>query len=507
MGNFECGNICKKNNNFIDLSKETNLKKKISIKNEENENSIMSMNNENSSEKNSENNNLTNINYKFLKYNADSTMRESFLLSKKHHRIKFINEINALTILDEEDDRSLKTKIDLKMINEAFSHHFFIKSLSEKNKEKIIEEMKLATIGPNKIIFKQGFEGLFFYILKNGIVELQINKKIIKKLGKGDSFGEFALLHNAPRSGTIRTLTQCELWILERNSFRKIVEESTKENFKENQKFINSISILRVLEGYQQSLLCSSLYKEIYLEKQIIAREGDDANCIIFIKEGEVNCVKNNKIIRTLHKHDYFGERSIFVEGKRSLDVIANTNCICYAISFTSLEKILGIYYRDELCKQIIKASFLESKCFKEISVVYLDKIYKLFLMKNFKKNEVVCATGSYYSDKVIVIIDGNLISNDNKKEIVGKRGELIFDSALLNNSNDEINHDLIADPDCLLVETDPQKIFDLLKVKNFKEILKNSFHLKMLKNSDFLKKLPIDKIEDLLEKMTIKKY
>jgi CRP-like cAMP-binding protein len=358
------------------------------------------MNNENSSEKNSENNNLTNINYKFLKYNADSTMRESFLLSKKHHRIKFINEINALTILDEEDDRSLKTKIDLKMINEAFSHHFFIKSLSEKNKEKIIEEMKLATIGPNKIIFKQGFEGLFFYILKNGIVELQINKKIIKKLGKGDSFGEFALLHNAPRSGTIRTLTQCELWILERNSFRKIVEESTKENFKENQKFINSVSILRVLEGYQQSLLCSSLYKEIYLQKQIIAREGDDANCIIFIKEGEVNCVKNNKIIRTLHKHDYFGERSIFVEGKRSLDVIANTNCICYAISFTSLEKILGIYYRDELCKQIIKASFLESKCFKEISVVYLDKIYKLFSMKNFKKMKL------FVQLEVIILIE-----------------------------------------------------------------------------------------------------
>ena len=373
MGNSDCGNLCKKKSNLIiDLSKETNLlNKKISIKNNNNNNennSIMSIN-ENSSEKNSEINNFTQINYKFLKYNADSTMREPFLLSKKHHRLKFINEINALTILDEEDERCIKTKIDLKMINEAFSQHFFIKSLNEKNKEKIISEMKLATIGPNKIIFKQGFEGLFFYILKNGIVELQINKKIIKKLSKGDSFGEFALLHNAPRSGTIRTITQCELWILERNSFRKIVEESTKENFKENQKFINSVSILRVLEGYQQSLLCSSLYKEIYLQKQIIAREGDDANCIIFIKEGEVNCVKNNKIIRTLHKYDYFGERSIFVEGKRSLDVIAKTNCICYAISFNSLEKILGIYYRDELCKQIIKASFLESKCFKEISV------------------------------------------------------------------------------------------------------------------------------------------
>ena len=512
---IECGKICKHNNN-VDLSKETNLNKNKIIAN--NKNDVMindnndnndDNNNENSSEKIDigENNNLAQLNYKFLKYNADSTMREQFSLSKKSHRLKFVNEINALTILDEEDERCLKTKGDLKMINEAFSQHFFIKSLSEKNKEKIIEEMELATIGPNKIIFKQGFEGLFFYILKNGIVELQINKKIIKKLSKGDSFGEFALLHNAPRSGTIRSITQCELWILERNSFRKIVEESTRENFKENQKFINSVSILRVLEGYQQSLLCSSLYKEIYLQKQVIAREGDDANCIIFIKEGEVNCVKNGHVIRTLHKYDFFGERSIFVEGKRSLDVVAKTNCICYAISFASLEKILGIYYRDELCKQIIKASFLESACFKEISVVYLDKIYKLFLMRNFKKNEVVCATGNYYSDKVIVIIDGNLVKNDSKREVVGKRGELIFDAALLNNSNDEINHDLVADPDCLLVETEPQKIFDLLKVKDFKEILRKSFNIKMLKNSDFLKKLPIDKIEDLLERMALKKF
>jgi hypothetical protein len=72
MGNSDCGNLCKKKSNLIiDLSKETNLlNKKISIKNNNNNNnennSIMSIN-ENSSEKNSEINNFTQINYKFLK--------------------------------------------------------------------------------------------------------------------------------------------------------------------------------------------------------------------------------------------------------------------------------------------------------------------------------------------------------------------------------------------------------------------------------------------------------
>ena len=36
----------------------------------------------------------------------------------------------------------------------------------------------------------------------------------------------------------------------------------------------------------------------MYIANQIIAKEGEEANCIYIIKEGEVNCVKEGRIIR-----------------------------------------------------------------------------------------------------------------------------------------------------------------------------------------------------------------
>ena len=163
-----------------------------------------------------------------------------------------------------------------------------------------------------------------------------------------------------------------------------------KENYNEIKTFINSVTIFKIMDFYQQSLLSSSLYKEIFLEKEIITKEGDDANCIYIIKEGEVNCVKKGVIIRTLSKGENFGERSIFVNAKRSLDVIAKTNCVCYSISFQSLENNLGKNYNDELCKQFIKFTFTKSNFFNFIPMEYLDRTYSLFELKVYGKNDII---------------------------------------------------------------------------------------------------------------------
>ena len=418
-------------------------------------------------------------------------------------QLKFIDEMSQLTLIPQ----SKKTKEDIKTIKNALSKHFFIQCLSDKNKEDIINEIHLAKIGSNKLVCLQGREGKFFYILKNGIVELIIDDKSIKKLTNGESFGEFALLHNAPRSGTIRTIIQSEFWILDRNAFRHIVDTSMKENYNENKSFINSVSIFRIMDFYQQSLLCNSLYKEIFLENEIITREGDDANCIYIIKEGEVNCVKNGVVIRTLKEGENFGERSIFVNAKRSLDVIAKSNCICYSISFETLQNILGYNYKDELLKQFIKFSFHTSKILNFILPEFINKTYKTFCMKVFKKNEVVVEKGFYLSEKVIVVIDGNVVKENNESEIIGKRGEILCENNLFEKGNYETTENYIANPDCLICECETEKFLEILKVNNFSELKELSRQLVVLKNSNFLKRLPHEKIEELVEKMSVQKF
>jgi cGMP-dependent protein kinase len=509
---------CKCNNNdTTDLSKETNFtNKKENIKNDidKTQEDLLLNSNTKSDRKPSFAEKFSN--FKKEKEKSKKSIleikeetKEENLESKRSKQknpisqLKFIDEMSQLTLIPQ----SKKTKEDIKTIKNALSKHFFIQCLSDKNKEDIINEIHLAKIGSNKLVCLQGREGKFFYILKNGIVELIIDDKSIKKLTNGESFGEFALLHNAPRSGTIRTIIQSEFWILDRNAFRHIVDTSMKENYNENKSFINSVSIFRIMDFYQQSLLCNSLYKEIFLENEIITREGDDANCIYIIKEGEVNCVKNGVVIRTLKEGENFGERSIFVNAKRSLDVIAKSNCICYSISFETLQNILGYNYKDELLKQFIKFSFHTSKILNFILPEFINKTYKTFCMKVFKKNEVVVEKGFYLSEKVIVVIDGNVVKENNESEIIGKRGEILCENNLFEKGNYETTENYIANPDCLICECETEKFLEILKVNNFSELKELSRQLVVLKNSNFLKRLPHEKIEELVEKMSVQKF
>jgi len=52
-------------------------------------------------------------------------------------------------------------------------------------------------------------------------------EKFIRNLFPGDTFGELALMYNAPRSATIKAKTACKLWGLDRQTFSFIVKDTT----------------------------------------------------------------------------------------------------------------------------------------------------------------------------------------------------------------------------------------------------------------------------------------
>jgi cGMP-dependent protein kinase len=45
-------------------------------------------------------------------------------------------------------------------------------------------------------------------------------------LERGEGFGELALLYNAPRSASCKSVDKtCEMWVIDRVTFKKVVEE------------------------------------------------------------------------------------------------------------------------------------------------------------------------------------------------------------------------------------------------------------------------------------------
>ena len=74
--------------------------------------------------------------------------------------------------------------------------------------------------GPaGEAIFRRGDPGDRFYVIGDGEVEIALDGGPPKTLGRGGYFGEIALLRNVPRTATVTTRTEVELYVLERDVF------------------------------------------------------------------------------------------------------------------------------------------------------------------------------------------------------------------------------------------------------------------------------------------------
>lgn len=158
------------------------------------------------------------------------------------------------------------------LIGEVLSTHFFMRILDKRARQEIIKEMTLCSIDEGIEVFKQGLPGSYFYIVKEGTLQLYIDDKYIKDINRGESIGELALIHSSPRSGTLKAKTKVFVWCLERKNFRKIVDVINKLNYEENKNFIGSIRMLSSIDPELKSILSNNLLKQYFEAGKYIFR-------------------------------------------------------------------------------------------------------------------------------------------------------------------------------------------------------------------------------------------
>ena len=94
----------------------------------------------------------------------------------------------------------------------------------------------------DEIIFHEGDVGDYLYIIVNGEIEVFVSKKgeekVIAKLGKGEYFGEMALLNQRSRYATVRCLTPVDVLALRKNDFGILISnfQELKKDFEQTEK-------------------------------------------------------------------------------------------------------------------------------------------------------------------------------------------------------------------------------------------------------------------------------
>ena len=166
--------------------------------------------------------------------------KEKVEIAAKNKNEKTVNyEKKVLELIHEKNPE----KEDYQIIYDIISKHFFLQTLTHQAKEEIIVSMSLYKIAKGVTLYTQGLPGNYWYIIQSGELSVYMNDKNVGKLKKGESFGERALMDGTLRSNTVIADTECKLWALKRQVFRKIIEFIFTSNYEENMKFLDQVNL------------------------------------------------------------------------------------------------------------------------------------------------------------------------------------------------------------------------------------------------------------------------
>jgi CRP/FNR family transcriptional regulator, cyclic AMP receptor protein len=94
-----------------------------------------------------------------------------------------------------------------------------------KDLEKLSRAGDDITVPAGHVIVDQGQMGREAFVIISGTATVQRNGKKVANLGPGAVIGELSLLDHGPRTATVTTDTESELFVLDQRHFAAVIDE------------------------------------------------------------------------------------------------------------------------------------------------------------------------------------------------------------------------------------------------------------------------------------------
>jgi len=161
----------------------------------------------------------------------------------------------------------------------------------------------------------------------------------------GGSFGELALMYNAPRAATVISAEAgCTLWALDRITFRRILMDSTFQRRRLYESFLEEVPLLSSLTRYERSKIADALETQKYPAGTTIIREGDAGEAFYLLESGEAEAYKEGTEgpVKHYEKGDYFGELALLNDAPRAASVVSKTEVKVATLGKDGFQRLLG---------------------------------------------------------------------------------------------------------------------------------------------------------------------
>lgn len=190
---------------------------------------------------------------------------------------------------------SKKTEDQMNRIKASVINSVLFNNLEQKDLNIVINAMEEKFFTSGQIIIQQGDKGDCLYVVEKGNLDCFRNNVKIKSYDSGDSFGELALMYNAPRAATVKASSKCLLWSLDRETFNYIVKESAIKKRERYETFLKQVELMQNVEPYELMQICDAIKSCSYKKGDYVIKEGEMGDIFYIIEDGNAIATKLSK--------------------------------------------------------------------------------------------------------------------------------------------------------------------------------------------------------------------
>mmetsp|Transcript_18778 Transcript_18778/g.22503 ORF Transcript_18778/g.22503 Transcript_18778/m.22503 type:complete len:328 (-) Transcript_18778:683-1666(-) len=232
-------------------------------------------------------------------------------------------------------------------IREIMATNILFQGLDKDQVQEVVDVVEEKCFPAAENIITQGEQGDHFYILEAGTAEVYLKigsdpPAMVKTYKHGDSFGELALLYNSPRAATVKAVTDCTCWVMDRPTFRRIVADSAFRKRNLYEEFLREVPLLASLEDSERSAIADVLEPKYHEPGDYIITQGDAGDAFYLLETGEVEAKAGGTTVMNYKRGDYFGELALLNDEPRKADCIAKSKCKTVSMDRPTFKRLLG---------------------------------------------------------------------------------------------------------------------------------------------------------------------
>lgn len=208
--------------------------------------------------------------------------------------------------------------------------------LPQEELRRVAAALRRETFGKGERVIAEGDRGDSAYLIVSGeagvVTRDLIGEEVTLRVFKaGELFGEVALVEDAPRTATVRALTDLDVYVLDRRAFRAL-EDSNPRFSQTVRAHVDLLAIDRFLKKASPFArvpadvihrVAGQLVPIRVKPGQAVVTEGEEGDKFYVIRSGSFEVIQGGRRVATLGSGDVFGEIALLTGGPRIATVQA----------------------------------------------------------------------------------------------------------------------------------------------------------------------------------------